>query len=140
MGEKNILGTQEKSEKPNLDAAGAKTVSELTALSSGCRLGLLFLKSFFALLCLPAGFLCLPVLHIPRNSYSNGIYMPLLWASSPIICHYFSIFSIENLLRGNHIGLSFWLAYSLTACFWVASPFDPASCGWIWGMEYKILC
>ena len=71
MGEKNILGTQEKSEKPNLDATGTKLVSEPTALSSGFRLGLLFLRSFFALLSLPAGFLCLPVLHIPHNSYSN---------------------------------------------------------------------
>lgn len=78
MGEKNILGTQEKSERPNLDATETKGVSEPTALSSGCRLGLLFLKSFFALLSLQAGFLCLPVLHIPHNSYSNGIYVPLL--------------------------------------------------------------
>ena len=79
MGEKNILGTQEKSEKPNLDATETKGVSEpTTALSSGCRLGLLFLKSFFALLSLQAGFLCLPVLHIPHNSYSNGLYVPLL--------------------------------------------------------------
>lgn len=78
MGGKNILGTQEKSERPNLDATETKGVSEPTALSSGCRLGLLFLKSFFALLSLQAGFLCLPALHIPHNSYSNGIYVPVL--------------------------------------------------------------
>lgn len=139
-GEKNTIGNPRKSEKPNLGATGTKAVSGPTALSSGSGLGLLFfLKSFSALLSHPAGFLCLPVLHTPHSGCSNRIYMPLLQASAPINCYYFFVFPTENLLRGNHIGLSFWSAYELAGCFWVASPFGLVSYGWTWGMEYKIL-
>lgn len=119
MGEKNILATQQKSEKPNLHATGTKLVSEPTALSSGFRLGLLFLRSFFALLSLPAGFLCLPVLHIPHNSYSNG-FMCLsfeLQHQSFVTISLFSLLKIfcESQLLGSSLidwlllgGISFW--------------------------------
>lgn len=131
-GEKNILGTPRKIWKTKPGAA-AKTVSELTALSSGCRLGLLFLKSFLLSFVFQQVFYAYLFCIYPAIATPMEFYMPPLSFFTNHLS-LFLYFLIENSFARNH-GLSQLLVSLLIDCLLLGGiSFDPASCGWIWGM------